>query len=484
VEATQAVRSPDRVRPLGAVTGRIAVGAASGVLAAVVARLAIGAGQVNYDSLYALVWGRSLAHGQAPDYGAGVVPPTPHPLSTVAGALLAPFGADADTALRVVAFLALGALGVLAFAVGRRWLGTACGAVAALLVLTRDATLFYGGLAYFDLVFVVLVLGALAVETRRPRAGAPVLVLLGLAGLWRPEAWVLAGAYGLYLALAPGAGSPGRRAAWLAAAAAAPVAWLLFDLVLTGDPLYSLAYTQDAATDLGRATGPGAVVTDLPRTLGQVVRPAAALGALAGAGLLLAYRRRDALLPLGALVASLGGTALAVAAGTPLNPRYLLLPATLCVLLCAAALTGWTQVRPGTTARRVWQAAAAVVALALVATAPGQLTRIRDVRDRLAFQAAVAEDAETMARGVRCGPPVLAAGRPVPQIALATNRPAGAIRVARGTAPADTPYLAPAGPREAREYLLVDRVPRPPAGPPVASSAHWRLYGRCPAGAG
>ena len=482
MEAIPEVRSPDRVRPFRVGTGRIVAGAAAGVLAAVVVRLAIGAGQVNYDSLYALVWGRSLAHGHTPDYGAGSVPPTPHPLSTLTGALLAPFGADADAALRVVAFLALGAIAVLAFAVGRRLVGTACGIVAAVLVLTRDATLFYGGLAYFDLVFVALVLGALAIEIRRPRAGAPVLVLLGVAGLWRPEAWILAGAYGLYLA--PGAGGIGRRAAWLAAAVAAPVAWLAFDLVLTGDPLYSHAYTQDAATDLGRATGPGAVVTDLPRALGRVVRPAAAVGALAGAGLLLGYRRRSALLPLGALVASLAGTALAVAAGTPLNPRYLLLPATLCLLLCAVALTGWTQVRAGTSARRVWQGAAALVAVALVATAPGQLRRIGDVRDRLAFQAAAAGSAETLARSVRCGPPALAAGRPVPQVALATGRPVSHIRVVRGAAPATGPYLAPAGRREARAYLLVDRVPRPPAGTAVASNAHWRLYGQCPAGAG
>ena len=34
------------------------------------------------------------------------------------------------------------------------------------------------------------------------------------------------------------------------------------------------------------------------------------------------------------------------------------------------------------------------------------------------------------------------------------------------------------------DYLLVGRVPRPPAGPPVASNAHWRLYGQCPAGTG
>ena len=111
VEATQAVRSPDRVRPFSARTGRIAAGAASGVLAAVVVRLAIGAGQVNYDSLYALVWGRDLAHGHLPDYAANVLPPTPHPLSTIAGILLAPLDAHATTGLLVASYLTLGAVG-------------------------------------------------------------------------------------------------------------------------------------------------------------------------------------------------------------------------------------------------------------------------------------------------------------------------------------------------------------------------------------
>src|SRR5690349_24602726 len=32
----------------------------------------------NYDTIYALVWGRELAHGQSPDYGAAL-PPPPHP---------------------------------------------------------------------------------------------------------------------------------------------------------------------------------------------------------------------------------------------------------------------------------------------------------------------------------------------------------------------------------------------------------------------
>ena len=39
----------------------------------------------NYDTIYALVWGRELAHGVSPDYGAAL-PPTPHPLADLLGA--------------------------------------------------------------------------------------------------------------------------------------------------------------------------------------------------------------------------------------------------------------------------------------------------------------------------------------------------------------------------------------------------------------
>ena len=42
----------------------------------------------NYDTIYALVWGRELAHGVSPDYGA-VLPPTPHPLADLVGLVAA-----------------------------------------------------------------------------------------------------------------------------------------------------------------------------------------------------------------------------------------------------------------------------------------------------------------------------------------------------------------------------------------------------------
>ena len=45
----------------------------------------------NYDTIYALVWGRELAHGVSPDYGAAL-PPTPHPLSDLLCMVTTPLG--------------------------------------------------------------------------------------------------------------------------------------------------------------------------------------------------------------------------------------------------------------------------------------------------------------------------------------------------------------------------------------------------------
>jgi hypothetical protein len=452
-----------------------ALAATAGLAAAV--RLALGAGQVNYDSLYALVWGRELAHGHAPDYAAGVLPPTPHPLSTLTGVLLAPLGTHAEGGLLVLAFVALGALGWLAFATGRGLAGAGAGAAAAALVLTRDTTIFYGTLAYFDVAFAVLVLAALLVEVRRPRAGAPVLALLGVAGLWRPEAWVLSGAYALYLMV--GMTGVRERAVVAALALAAPVLWLGFDLVLAGDPLFSLTYTQHAAETLDRARGPVAATKELPRALGQVVRPAAAVGALASLALALAYARRRAALLVATFAVSGAGTAAAVAAGTPLNARYLLLPGVLCLLLCALALGGWTQLPRGHRGRVVWQVVAAAVALLLVGTAPHELDRLRGAHDRVAFQSAVAGDARATALAAGCDRLTLQGGRPVPLLALALDRAPTQFAVARSRAPRGALVLAPADQRVVRDYLLVRRAPRPSL-PLAARSAHWRLYGRCP----
>jgi len=135
----------------------------------------------NYDSVYMLVWGDQLAHGVSPDTAAPLAP-TPHPLAELWGAIVSPLGAAAASDLTtLVAYLALGAIAYLVYRLGALWFDRPIGIVAAILVLTRAPFLSNGLRAYVDLPYIGIVLAALVLETRRPRAGWPVLALLGAA---------------------------------------------------------------------------------------------------------------------------------------------------------------------------------------------------------------------------------------------------------------------------------------------------------------
>ncbi|MEV4422019.1 hypothetical protein AB0L40_18850 [Patulibacter sp. NPDC049589] len=164
---------------------------------------------VNYDSAWSLDWMRELvAGGSRPDLGR-VFSPTPHPLSDLFSAILVPFsdgggpavGRGAETALVVSALFWLGALGVVTFRIATAWFGVWAGVVATVLVLTREPVLSYGLRTYLDLPYAVFLLLALLAETRRPRGGARTVAWITLAGLLRPEAWLLAAAYVAYLAI-------------------------------------------------------------------------------------------------------------------------------------------------------------------------------------------------------------------------------------------------------------------------------------------
>src|SRR3954467_14937061 len=74
---------------------------------------------VNYDTLYALIWGRDLAHGRTPDYDVTLAP-TPHPLAEAVGALVSLLGQDgAYAAILMIAMLAFGALVWAVYLLGR-----------------------------------------------------------------------------------------------------------------------------------------------------------------------------------------------------------------------------------------------------------------------------------------------------------------------------------------------------------------------------
>src|SRR3954451_13896118 len=158
-------------------------------LVAVAVFAAFGHAFLNYDTFYSLLWGKELIHGQLPQYQVPVAP-TPHPLATLVGAVVSPLGDSAEDVMLALVLLAVGALVVGVFRLGQVSYAWPVGLLAALIVVTRQPILNFGIRGYVDLPTIALIVWAAVLEARRKRRGVPVLVLLALAGLLRPEAWL------------------------------------------------------------------------------------------------------------------------------------------------------------------------------------------------------------------------------------------------------------------------------------------------------
>ncbi len=453
------------------------------VVGALLAWALVGAGFANYDTAYSLVWGADLAHGRLPDYHVPVAP-TPHPLATLGGLALAPLGAGAETVVVIGALASLGALGALTYLLGAHWFGPAAGAVAAVVILTREPVLSFGVRAYVDLPYLVLVLGALLVEARRPRAGVPALVLLGLAGLLRPEAWLLSGAYVAYLAV-----TGERILVPLLVAAAAPLLWALSDLAIAGDPLYSLTGTRRGAELLQRRTGLAAVPGTVPRRIGEIVREPVLAGAVAGGLLAIAFLRERIRPALATGVVALVAFCVLAAAGLPILGRYLLLPATLFAIVCGAGAFGWARLDPGHPWRRRWQVIGVLVLAGLMAFAPRQAQRIHSLHGSIHLQRHIRDDLHALAQGPplrsACRPVTVPNHRAVPLLALWLGRPPREIVSAQLQHPSRGVFVDPANDRVARNFtldpndpgLLTAAVPR--GFSRAAKNTSWVLYARC-----
>jgi hypothetical protein len=450
------------------------------LLLGLVAWALVGRGLVNYDTVYALVWGRDLTHGKLPDYDVSLAP-TAHPLATLAGAVLSVLGASgAIDATIVLAFVFLGALGWITYRLGEAWINPAAGALAAAIVLTRQPVLDFGARAYVDIPYLALVLGALLVETRRRRAGAPVLALLGLAGLIRPEAWLFSVAYLAWL----WHGGVRDPRLW-ALAAAAPLLWALGDLAVTGDPLHSLTGTRDTAQRLQRITGLDDVPGTVPRRLGEILREPVLFGAAGGGLLALAFLRARVGLGAAAGVVALLAFCVLAAAGLPILGRYLLAPAVILAVFCGAGAFGWAELPHGHPWRRRWAWFGAATLIGLVAFIPAQANRVGDLRAALRIQDAIQDDLHALTPRLRCTPVTVPNHRPVPLLALWLDVDPERIAVAQEQRPRRGSYVVPSTARVARRYILdprdVDpRIPPPPPGfRPVGANASWRAYARC-----
>ncbi|MEA2124996.1 MAG: hypothetical protein QOI80_1778, partial [Solirubrobacteraceae bacterium] len=340
---------------------------------------------LNYDARYALLWARDVAHGFKPEYEAAFAP-TPHPLSTAWSALALPFGQSGDQLMVWFVLLSFGALVYLAYRLGAELFSPAVGVVTALVVLTRPALERDALLGYQDVPFAVLIVLAALLEARRPRRGAAVLAVLFVAGLLRPEAWVLAGLYWLYLF----GGLEGRDRIRLALlVAAAPALWALTDLIVTGDALHSLHGTSDLAEANDRRRSLGDVPKSVVQYLGFALREPGVLAV--PLGLAFAWRHRErygraAAIPVAIVAAMTVVFALNPIFGLPLIARYVRASAVLLMLFYGLAVCGWLLLGREHPERRLWTAVAAVAVVASLVYLPWHVGLLGDLRDKTSLE--------------------------------------------------------------------------------------------------
>jgi hypothetical protein len=492
----------------------------------------------NYDTIYALLWGREMAHGLSPDMGAAL-PPTPHPLAELFGLVTTPLGDGAIDLIMVVAYVSLALVGYLVYRLGSLWFDRPIGAVAALIVLSRAPYLSNGLRAYIDVPYIALCLGALLIETKRPRAGWPVLALLALAGLLRPEAWLFSFAYLAYLALSPSqasatpdgtdAGNSSRQdapekerrtsleradtqsvglirptlgrardvllspngAVLVCLTLTAPVLWALFDWITAGSPTYSFTGTRETVDALARQTGPVDLVLYGPRRLGEVLQWPGMLGALGGIVLGLAFLRRRSEIGVAATVLALGAFAVLACAGLAILPRYTMLAAAILAIFAALALLGWRLLEAGHPWRRAWQAFAALVVVMFVAWGPNQYDLLHRVDVDLTNQSRIEGDLGDLADSGAfaeplCGPIAVPNHRAVPRLAFDLDiRPTQIVSASEEQPPARGYFLDPANAFVIHNFILDPRdrtsfsIVPPPRFRPVARNESWVLYRRC-----
>jgi hypothetical protein len=484
VSAAPVAAPPPRADRFG--RGWEAAGAAALVLGAV-ALWAVARTYPNYDSYYHLVWGREVLDGLRPSFEAYAAP-TQHPLYLALGAVLGLLGEGADRALVLVCVLSHAALVMGTYRLGATVFGRWPGLAAATFVGASASFLLYAARGYVDAPFLALVVWAGALEAARPgRLGAP-LALLAVAGLLRPEAWVLAGLYWAWLL--PRAGVRERVLLTLGVIAP-PILWAAVDAAVTGDPLHSFNATTELADDLGREQGLGAVPGAFVSFLGATVRPPVA--ALAVAGLVLAWRRpgwRAARVPLALFAAGVATFVGTGALGLSILPRYLTVPAVALCLLAGHALLGFTTLAARDPLRRRWARASAaaavlgVAALALLAPSLGRISdELRFIRDSHDDLVALLDD-RRVAGARRCGPVTFPTYRLVPDTRWhlrATRGQVGArsaVRRARGVA------VFVLTRRGLRRYGFADgaspttNVPDP-GFVRIAFNEHFSAYARC-----
>jgi hypothetical protein len=307
---------------------------------------------MGYDAWAWMVWARELAHLDL----ATTAGPSFKPLPVIVVAPLTVLGGAAPALwLAAMRACAVGSL-VLAYRLGSRLANPLAGAAAALgLALSADLyrTALLGSA---EPALIALTLGAVDRHLAGRRDWP--LVLVAIAGLIRPEAWVVLAAYGLYVWF----DEPRLRPLAIAAVVLPPALWLGLDWAGSGDPLHASS-TATEATEGSAANASVPALEVLRRAADAVIVPTLVLAAV---GFAEAVRRRDRrVLALAVLaLAWIAIVAVMAEAGFTGTRRYLAAPAAgICVV--AGVGLAWLLAHVPAGRSRVL-VAGAIAALALV----------------------------------------------------------------------------------------------------------------------
>ncbi|HEY7619363.1 MAG TPA: hypothetical protein VH834_06285 [Solirubrobacteraceae bacterium] len=352
---------------------------------------------LGYDAWAWTVWGRQLAHLDL----ATTAGPSFKPLPVLVLAPLSALGGAAPYVwMAAMRACAIGAL-LLAYRLGARLAGPLAGAVAAL-SLALSADLYRTALlGSAEPALIALALGAFDrhLDGRRDQA----LLLIAVAGLIRPEAWVLLAGYGVYVWLR----EPRLRGLAVVAVVLPPALWLGLDWAGSGDPLHASS-TATEATE-GSAANAGVPALEVVRRAADaVIVPTLVLAAV---GVVAAWRRDDRrVLSLAALALGwIAVVAVMAEVGFTGTRRYLAAPA---AGLCVVAGVGFAWLLDAVPGRRARIATGcAIAALALVPA----LLRAREEARTLSVARGQADQLSELRRAVdRAGgrAAVLRAGRP------------------------------------------------------------------------
>lgn len=453
--------------------------------------LYLGGGYPNFDAAYAVVWGDQLVEGSLPDYAVEYAP-TPHPLATTLGALAALVGDErAYDMLAVAAYVSFAALVWGVYALGRKCYSWRAGLLAALIVATSFTILSRTAASYFDTLTAALIVLAGVLEAHG-RRGVPVLVVLAVAGLQRPEAWLMAAGYWLYLA--PAAEVP-QRIRLAALAAAAPVLWATVDLIVTGDPIFSFSGTRAAAHWADGGGGAPPVLSVTAEGLREILRLPVLLGGAVGALLALAFLRGRSRVPLALLIAGVVSFVGLGVAGLPLLNRFLFLPAAALAIFFGVAALGWLdQPELGASSvrarrlRAAWIVGGAALLLVLIASVPAQVDRLQGLRDEVRLRVRAVDDlrafADSRPAGTvlrRCERVYLPNEQLIPILSYALDRTPRDVVPAPAREPRRGAYFEPRAELRAANVFFFRGHAGPPASArfgPVAESRYWTVRAR------